>query len=63
MFTREFIARPLTDKEKQNLLSDMFGNIIDEDNPNGRKPTIEDMKIVSCVTACRDIKTGQWRNI
>lgn len=60
-FKREVKTRPLTIKERQDLLDmGMIPYIIDDESPSGRLPTIEDLASMTKVIAARDIITGKW---
>jgi hypothetical protein len=60
-FKREVKTRPLTIRERQELIAiGMIPFIIDNDNPSGRPVTVDDLAYMTKVIATRDIITGEW---
>jgi hypothetical protein len=60
-FSREIKTRSLTIEERQELIElGVIPFIMDDDHPNGRPVTVNDLAHMTKVIAAKDIITGEW---
>jgi hypothetical protein len=62
VFERDVKTRLLTIEERQALLdTGMYGPIFNDEYPEGRPATVQDLDKITKIIATRNILTGEWK--